>query len=343
MSFARSAVRAESSGPVTDSGRRRVLRTASALLLSPLMARAQSTAVKRIGYLAPGTKQSSLDGYSEFLGGMRDLGYVEGRDFVMETRLAGGKMQDLPTLAADLVRSNVAVIVAAGSYATQAAKQATAIIPIVMGAASDPVSSGLVASLARPGGNVTGLSLNAVDVSPKHVELLKSVMPAVSRVALLINPTIPSHHEIQRNLQAAAQSFGIAIVPVQARNAEEIGRAFATMRTERAEALIVVIDSFFSVQREQIIALAAQNRLPSVFPYRQLVEIGGLLSYGQDLSDAFRRAASYVDRILKGAKPAELPVEQPTKFEMAINLKTAAALGIVVPRELLLRADKVFK
>jgi putative ABC transport system substrate-binding protein len=298
--------------------------------------------VRRVGFLSSESRLNS-DRYAAFLRGMRDLGYVEGGNLAMDARFAEGQAESLSRLALELARSKVEVIVTAGSYAARAAKQATTSLPIVMGAASDPVSSGLVASLARPGGNVTGLSLNAVDVSSKHVELIKTVMPTVTHVAVLTNPGVPAHHAIVKNLQAAAQRVALRILAVDARTADEIERGFATMKSAGAQAVIVVIDAFFNSQNGQIAQLAAQNRLPSVFALRQAVEAGGLLSYGHDLEDSYRRAASYVDKILKGAKPADLPVEQPTKFELAINLKVARALGLTIPQSLLFRADHVIE
>ena len=281
--------------------------------------------------------------YGAFLDGMRDLGYVEGRNLVMEARFADGTAASLPSLAAGLAQSKVDAIVTTGTAAAKAAKQATATIPVVMGAASDPVSSGVVASLAKPGGNITGLSLNAVDVSAKHIELIKGLMPALSRVGVLINPAAGAHFAVQKNLQAAAQSVGIKVVVVNAATEDDIDRAFPVMKREGAQAVIVVIDGFLSFRRKQIAELANKNRLPSIFPYRQGVEVGGLMSYGQDTAGAHRRAAVYVDKILKGAKPGDLPVEEPTKFDLAVNMKTAKALGITVPQSILLRADHVIE
>ena len=310
---------------------------------APLTSVAQQQGkVWRVGFLS---SESRLDPgrYDAFLRGMRDLGYFEGKNLAMDARFAEGQAENLSRFAMDLVQSKVDVVVTAGSYAARAAKQATASIPIVMGAASDPVSSGLVASLARPGGNITGLSLNAVDVSSKHIELVKSVMPKIVHVAVLTNPGIPSHLAIVKNLRAAAQQVGIRILAVDARTADEIKRGFSAIKSAEAEAVIVVIDAFFDSQRRQIVELAARIRLPCVFARRQAVEAGGLLSYGPNLDDSYRRAASYVDKILKGTKPGDLPVEQPTKFELAINLRTAKALGLRIPQSLLFRADHVIE
>ena len=301
--------------------------------------------VWRVGFLASVSRQSMQNSgrYEAFIQGMGVLGYVEGRNLAMDARFSEGQPESLSRHAMDLVQSKVDIIVTGGSYAARAAKQATTSIPIVMAAASDPVSSGLVESLARPGGNITGLSLNAVDVSPKHIEFLKSVMPGIGRAAVLTNPGIPAHLRIVKNLQAAAQPLGIEILSVDARTADEIERAFATIMSAGAEAVIVVIDAFFIAQRQRIAELAARSRLPSIFAFRQAVEAGGLLSYGQNLADSYRRAANYVDRILRGAKPGDLPVEQPTRFELVINLKTAKALGVTVPQSVLLRADDVIQ
>ena len=322
----------------------RVIGLAVVLALSFLLAQlaeAQEAArVWRVGFLS---SESRSDRYQAFVRGMRELGYVEGRNFVMDARFADGQAESLSRLAMDLVQAKVDVIVTAGSYAARAAKQATASIPIVMGAASDPVSSGLVASLARPGGNITGLSLNAVDVSSKHIEFVRSVMPKVAHVAVLTNPSIPAHLDIVKTLEAAAQQVGIRIVAVYARTAEEIQRAFSSLESAGAEAVIVVIDAFFDSRRRQITELAARKRLPSVFSNREAVEAGGLLSYGPNRDDSYRRAATYVDKILKGAKPGDLPVQQPTKFELVINLKTAKALGLTIPQSMLLRADEVIQ
>lgn len=301
--------------------------------------------VWRVGFLSSDSRQSQLSSgrYDALVRALSDLGYVEGRNLAMEARFAEGQAESLSRPAMDLVQSKVDIIVTAGSYAARAAKQATTSIPIVMAAASDPVSSGLVASLARPGGNVTGLSLNAVDVSPKHIELVKSMVPKIVRVAVLNNPGVPAHFAIVKNLQAAAQQAGIGILVLDVSTANEIERGFATMKSAGAEAVIVVIDALFISQRHQIAELAARNRLPSIFAFRQAIEAGGLLSYGQSLEESYRRAATYVDRILKGAKPGDLPVEQPTKFELVINLKTAKALGVTIPQSVLLRADEIIQ
>ncbi|MBI3374676.1 MAG: ABC transporter substrate-binding protein [Betaproteobacteria bacterium] len=235
------------------------------------------------------------------------------------------------------------VIVTQGSPPVEALRRATGTIPIVSIAMGDPVASGFAASLAHPGGNITGLSLMNIDVSPKRLELLKGMVPALSRAAVLVNPGNSSHPPVLKSVQAAAQRLGVTVLPVDAHTPEEIERGFAAMARERTNAVMVLGDPFFIGQRRYITELAARNRLPSMFFFREDVEAGGLMSYGQNLADFYRRAATYVDKILKGAKAGELPIEQSTKFDLAINRKTAKALGITVSKELLFRADEVFE
>ena len=274
---------------------------------------------------------------------MRELGYVEGRNFVIEWRFADGKYERLASLAAELVRMKVDIIVTGGTAANRAAQQATTTIPIVNAAMIDPVGNGFAASLARPGGNITGLSLATTDVSPKHFELLKIMLPKVTRVAALENPGNPGHPAILKSLQTNAGQVGVKLLPVDARTAEEIERGFAMMKREKAEAVIVAVDAFFIGQRQQLAELALKHRLPSIFSVAEHAEAGGLMSYGQDLADFYRRAAAYVDKIFKGAKPGGLPIEQPATFTLVINRKTAKALGLTISRELLLRADRVIE
>jgi len=244
-------------------------------------------------------------------------------------------------LAADLVQLKVDVIVTAGATATSAAQKATATIPIVMGATSDPVGGGFVESLARPGANITGLSVITVDISPKHLEMLLSMVPKLSSVAALLNPTNAGHPAVLKSLEAAARGANVTILPAEARTPQEIERMFSTMSQGNAGAVIVAADALFNQQSRQIAELAAKHRLPTMSVSREYVEAGGLISYGPNIADSYRRAATYVDKILKGAKPGVLPVEQPTTFELFISRKTAKALGLTFPRELLLRADKV--
>jgi putative ABC transport system substrate-binding protein len=278
-----------------------------------------------------------------FQDGLRQLGYIEGQNitFVIRSPEEGGK--PLADLAAELVSLNVNVIVTAGPPATRAAKNATGTIPIVMATMGDPVESGFVASLARPGGNVTGLSLMAPELAGKRLQLLKEVVPRASRVAMLSNPTNPGSALTVRETEAAARVLGVQLQPLEMRAPEEIDRAFEAAIRGRASALIVVDNPLVLSHRARIVALAAKSRLPAIYGFREVVEAGGLMSYAADLSDLLRRAATYVDKILKGAKPADLPVEQPTKFEFVINLKTAKALGLTIPQAILFRADQVIQ
>ena len=327
--------------------RRTFLVRAAALIAAPLGAFAQQpTKVRRIGFLGAFSRPTLSNPdvyYDAFTQGMRELGYVEGKNLVIEWRFADGIYERLAGLAAELVQMKVEVIATHSTAATKAAQRATSTIPIVTAAVSDPIGGGFAASLARPGGNITGFSVIAVDVSPKRLELLKTMMPAVSRIAVLVNPGNQAKPVVLKSVQAAAQQAGIQILAVDARTPEEIERGFAMMTSKRAEAVIIMNDAFFIQQRRQISELAARHRMPLMSPYREYVAAGGLMSYGQDLTDFYRRAATYVDKILRGAKPGELPIEQPTKIHLAINRNTAKALGINIPQELLLRADEVIE
>lgn len=335
----------EFAGPRQDraSRRRRILVRAAfcgVALTTPLASLAQQQLkVWRIGFLAADSSSSQV--YEGFRQGMRELGYAEGRNFTIQWRFADGTYERLPGLAAELVRSNVDVIVAGTTLSVQAAHQATATIPIVMVAVPDPIGEGFATSLSRPGRNITGLSNIVTEVSVKHLELLRVAVPKLSRVAVLINPLNPSDSLILEQIAGAAYSTGVKVFAVEASTAKQLEAGFDAMTRARAEALIVAADSYFDVQREQIARLAVKNRLPAVFSNRELTEAGGLMSYGQDMAEHYRRAATYVHRILKGAKPGDLPVEQPTVLELVINRKTAKALGLAVPQELALRADKV--
>ena len=274
---------------------------------------------------------------------MRDLGYVEGKNLAIEWRFAEGSYERLPGLAADLVRMKVEVIVTHGTEGTRAAQRASSTIPVVTAAVGDPVASGFAASLARPGGNVTGFSTIIDDLAQKHVQLLRTLKPALSRVAILMNFGNANHTANLKAAQAAAQKLGITILPVGARTAEEIERGFATMKREGAEAFILASEPFYTGQRTQFATLAAANRIPSMLPYREYVEAGGLMSYGPDVADFFRGAATLVDKILRGAKPGDLPFEQPTRYYLVVNLKTAKAIGLTVPVRFLDRADDVIE
>jgi putative ABC transport system substrate-binding protein len=311
----------------------------------PLAARAQQRKVWRVGFLAiaqrPATLQSSR--YGAFALGMRELGYIEGDNLVIAYRFADGKAERLSNLVNELLELKPDVLVIGGTPAIRAAQKATASIPIVIATANDPVGSGFVQSLARPGGNITGLSNLSSDLSPKLMEMLRSIAPKLSRVAILINPTNQSHAPVAATLQDAAQRVKLEIGAVEAATPQQIESAFAKMSQQNAGAVIVVADAFFIQQGQQIAELARKYRMLSVFSFREQVDAGGLMSYGQHLADNFRRAATYVDKIFKGAKPADLPVEQSTKLELVINLGTSKALGVTIPPELLVLATELIE
>jgi putative tryptophan/tyrosine transport system substrate-binding protein len=316
-------------------------------LTPPLAAEAQQAAkVARIGYLS--TNLAANPHLQEaFLQGLRDLGYVEGRNLVIEYRFAEGKLERFPALAAELVALKVDVIVTAGgTLAALAAKQATRTFPIVFAAAADPVESGLVTSLARPGGNVTGLSIVSPELVGKSLELLKEVVPGVSRVAVLWQPGgfgERTEKDMLNGAEVAARALGVRPQFVEARGPADFDRAFSEMTRARAGALTVFANAMFTIERRRLVDLAAKNRLPALYAFREYVDAGGLMTYGTNLTELWGRAPTYVDKILKGAKPADLPVEQPTKFESVINMKTAKALGLTIPQSVLLRADQVIE
>ena len=313
-----------------------------AMLAVPLVAEAQQPGqIYRIGFLS-GTAADAVP-LPKLRANLRELGYVEGKTIALEYRFAGDKNERLPGLAAELVRSKVDIIVAHGSPAIHAAKEATSTIPVVMLGSGDPVGAGFVASLARPGGNITGVSNTDVGVAAKRLELLKAALPKLSRMVALRNPTNPAAELLFRETQAAGRTLGIEIDLIDVRDPGELERAFSMMANARAEALNSIADPMFLSQRRRIANLALTKRLPSVFARSENVEAGGLMSYGASLGDVYQHAATYVDKILKGTKPADLPVEQPTKFELIINLKTAKALGLTVPPSLLARADEVIE
>ena len=302
--------------------------------------------VRRIGFLSPRSRPlpPELDPFFEaFALGMRELGYVEGKNLTIERRYGEGKYQRLPELASELVRLDVEVIVAYGTAAVQAAQRATGAIPIVIAAAVDPVGSRLIASLSRPAGNTTGLSAIAVDLSPKHLELLNEIVPNLARVAVLINPDNASHAAVQKNVRGAAERLSMSVVAVSARGPDDIDGAFATAARERAGAIIVAGDAFFSGQGPLLAKASLKYQIPTVSIYQDHVTTGGLMSYGQNIADFHRRSATFVDKILKGARPADLPVEQPTTIELRINANTAKALGLTISQTLLLRADEVIQ
>ena len=317
--------------------------TLSALLVAvSFTAEAQQPAkVYRIGYLSSTSSESQKSRRAAFQQGLRDLGYVEGKNTIIEYRYAEQKYERLPELMGELVRLNVDVLVAAGAPAAHAAKSATKTIPIVM-QSGDPVGTGLVASLARPGGNITGLSDFTVDVVTKRLELLKDVVPCVSRVAILWNPTNPTNPLTLEEAQIVAPALGVTLLPLEVKEADDIDRAFTVIRKERPGALIV-FGGVLTTQTRRIVELAVKSRLPAIHSVSEAVDVGGLMSYGTNFEDLFRRVATYVDKILKGAKPADLPVEQPTKFELIVNLKTAKQIGVTISQSVLARADRVIK
>jgi putative ABC transport system substrate-binding protein len=312
----------------------------------PLAARAQQPArTWRIGFLAGGSRPIGLDSspYGGFIRGMRELGYVDGKHFIMEWRFAEGRPELFPDLAAELVRLNVDVIVLGTSVAVPATAQATKTIPIVMGDSVDPVARGLVSSLAHPGGNITGIASAREDTTPKQIELLATITPNLARVGFATNPTNDGHPLLLKIVQASVERARIMLVPVQIRSVEDIPAAFTALTDAQAGAILVPADAFFFSQRQRIAEDAIKSRLPSMFSQREYAEVGGLMSYGQSLAEFYRRAASYVDRIFKGAKPAELPIELPTKFDFVINRRTADALGITIPAPLYIFADEVIE
>jgi putative ABC transport system substrate-binding protein len=311
------------------------------LLVAPLAAQAQPVGVPRIGILAPTT--CLHPNYQALREGLRALGYVEGQTIVIECREAAGRYERVAEMTAELVQLKVDVLITDGLLPARAAKQATKTIPIVMGAIGDPVGSGLVDSLARPGANITGLTLATAEMNTKRLELLKAMAPESTRVALLTNPGNPGAAQGIRESEAAARSLGLKIRVVDARGPEDFERAFADMVKERVNAVVLLPDPILFDQRTRIIALAAKYRLPAVGEAREFADAGGLMTYGPRIDENFRRAAFFVDKVLRGAKPGDLPVEQPTTFELVINRKTARALGLTVPASLLQRADRVIE
>jgi putative ABC transport system substrate-binding protein len=278
-----------------------------------------------------------------FRQGLRDAGYTEGRDVVIEWRSANGDYARIPELAADLIRHKADVIVVDSTPGAQAVKRATFTMPIVMAVIGDPVGSGVVSNLAHPGGNVTGLSTMVVDLSAKRLQLLKETLPQVVRVAVLWDPATPWHLKAIEDLKAAAPSLSIELSFVSVRTPEEIDKAFLAVRRAHAQALYVLSAAQFGIHRSTLLKLASKARLPGMYEQRHFPDEGGLMSYGANYGDQYRRSAEYVDKILKGAKPGDLPIEQPTKFELVVNLKTAKALGVTIPESILLRADEVIR
>jgi putative ABC transport system substrate-binding protein len=303
----------------------------------------QPTTVSRIGFLSA-VPLSSMSARVEALRqGLRELGYVEGQNIVIEYRFAEGQPDQVSQNAAELVRLKADAIVTAGATDTRAAKKATSTIPIVMAFDSDPVGSGFVASLARPGGNITGLSSLTPEITGKQLELLKDIIPRLSRVAVLWTSIEPGNTQALKETEGAARALGLRLQYIEVRSSDDMESAFKAATRERSQALVVLRNPVFGPYRTQLMALVARSRLPVMFPRRDYVESGGLMSYGTSDTDLFRRAAIYVDKILKGAKPADLPVEQPTKFELVINLKTAKEIGLTIPPNVLARADRVIQ
>ena len=316
---------------------------ARAALASEASGQRGDSKVPRIGVLLPGTAASFALRTKAFLDGLRELGYVEGQTIAIEWRWGQDRVEGLAELATDLAGRNVDVLVTGGTAAAKALKSATATIPIVMAIVGDPVAAGLVDSLARPGGNATGFSIVAPDLSGKRLELLKEIVPGISRVAVMLNAKNPQSQFELREMQAAAQAMGLQLQPVQISSQDALEEAFAAMSRASAHALIILTDPIFFSQRRKIVELAGRSRLPAMYFFQGFAEEGGLVSYGPSDTDLYRRSATYVDRILRGAKASELPVEQPIKFDLVVNLNAAKALGLDISPMLLARADKVIE
>ena len=317
---------------------------ATVFLTTVSSAGAQQTAkIPRIGVLYNLSTSTASARIEAFRQGLRELGYVEGKNIVIEWRYAEGKLDRLPALAAERVRLKVDVIVTSASGETRAAKEATSTFPIVMTNDSDPVANGFVASLARPGGNITGLSTLAPELSGKRLELLKEIVPKLSRVAVLGTSTSPGNAQMLKEVEPAAKAFGVKLQYVDVLSTKDIDAAFRAASKGRADAILVLSSSVLTSQRTQVIELAIKSRLPASYPRQEFVEAGGLMTYGPNNNDLSRRAATYVDKILKGRKPADLPVEQPMKFEFIINLKAAKQIGLTIPPNVLVRANKVIR
>jgi ABC-type uncharacterized transport system substrate-binding protein len=326
------------------SGKIFVFLLATVLLTAAPHAEAQQPKkVPHVGVLAGGSASSDKARIDALRQGLRELGYMEGKNLVIEYAYADGKTNRLTELAAKLVHLKVEVIVTAGPSATRAAKQATTTIPIVMAQDSDPVASGLAASLARPGGNITGLSRLSPELSGKQLELLKETVPTLSQLAVFENSTQPGNRQSLNEVELAAGALGVQLQTVNISGPKDIQTAFLAASKRRANGLLVLSSPVLFAQRTEVVELAAKNRLPAIYFALEFAEDGGLMSYGPSITDLFRRAATYVDKILKGAKPAELPVEQPTKFELIMNLKAAKKIGLTIPPNVLARADKVIK
>jgi putative ABC transport system substrate-binding protein len=322
-----------------------VLAALGSFLVVPVIHAQTATKVYRIGTVRPGSRPTASDWKQRwaFVQALRDLGWVEGKNIVIEDRWADGRTERLPALTEELVRLKVDVIATRSWPAAVAAKQATTTIPIVIAGTGDPVATGLIQSLARPGGNITGLGDLDTELSAKRLELLKETVPHLARVAVLWNSADGGMTLRSRAIQGAARTLGVTARPLAVQEPEDFDQAFAAMIQERPDALLVVTDLLTMSHRKRIIEFTAQHRVPAMYEVRGFVDAGGLISYGPNFDDSERRAAAYVDRILRGARPGELPVEQPTRFELVVNLKTANALGLAVPQSLLIRADQVLR
>jgi putative ABC transport system substrate-binding protein len=333
------------SGEFVASRRALTISLAALALAAPFASLAQPAKIPRIGYLQAIQPQNGTSAFlDDFRQGLRELGYVEGKNIQIEIRWGEGKLERMPALAAELVRMKVDVIFAVSSPAVQAAKMATKTIPIVMPTSSDPVGDGLVASLARPGGNITGLSLMAPELSTKRLQLLKELFPKQVRpAAVLWNPDYVGMEARFKQLQTAAPAVGMNVRSVQIRDSRELERALEGLDRERPDAMVLLADPLTMSQRLRIVEFAAEERIPAIYEASQFVEAGGLMSYGPNIDEMVRHAAVYVDKILKGAKPGDLPIEQPAKFDLVINLKTAKALGVAIPQAMLLQADRVIE
>jgi putative tryptophan/tyrosine transport system substrate-binding protein len=326
--------------------KRKITVLALCAILFALCSSAQAQQPKkdpRIGLLYSVSASSGAPRNEAFRQGLRELGYVEGSNIILEYRYADSKLDRLPELATELVRLKVDVIVTSGPGPTRSAKAATVTIPIVMARDTDPVGNGFVASLARPGGNITGLSSLAPEISGKHVELLKEIVPRLARLAVLGTSTTPGNGQVLKEIEIAAGAFGVTPQYLDVLNAGDIEPAFRAAVRGRAEAILVLGSGIYASRRKQVVDLTIKNRLPAIYRSREYIEEGGLITYGVNPFDLDRRAATYVDKILKGAKPADLPVEQPTKFEFIINLKAAKQIGLTIPPNVLVRADRVIK
>jgi putative ABC transport system substrate-binding protein len=309
----------------------------------PLAASAQQSTMPVIGFLNSGSPKGYARAVAGFVRGLSETGYVEGRSVTIEYRWAEGHYERLPAMAAELVRGQVEVLVATGgNISAQGAREATATIPIVF-SATDPVGQGLVASLGRPGGNATGVNLFTAELLPKRLQLLDELVPKATNIAFLVNPASPASERYVKDVEAAAHALGRRLRILNASTLGEIDRSLATLSELRVGALLVINDPFFFIQRDQIVALAARHAVPAIYEWREFAEAGGLMSYGTDIADAYRQVGIYAGRLLKGAKPADLPVVQPAKFELVINLKTAKTLGITIPPSIMVRADEVIE